>query len=187
MTVFDKAVFKRTYSVLVENEPGVLSRVSGLFSARGYNILSLSVGETNDHTMSRMTIVVEGTPTVLEQVNKQLNKLIPVISVLPLIDDEMVSRELIMVKVKDDDGLEACIQKFQAEDKMISVVHHAAGTTLLQFVVSPADREEIFKGLEQFTLKEVCRSGAIAMSKTRNFSYFEKSDSRDGQITSKVS
>ncbi len=184
MTTFDKAVFTRTYSVLVENEPGVLSRVSGLFSARGYNILSLSVGETNDHTMSRMTIVVEGTPTVLEQVNKQLNKLIPVISVLSMTDDEMVSRELIMVKVEDDAGLEAFIQKYQAEGKMISAVHHSAQTTLLQFVVSPADRDELFKGLEQFTIKEVCRSGSIALSKTRNFSYFEKPELCDEQAGS---
>src|SRR5438876_12310536 len=90
---------KHTISVLVENKFGVLSRVAGLFSARGYNIESLSVGETLDPSVSRMTIVVTGDEFVIEQVMKQLYKLIDVIKVNDLTDDSHVERELVLVRV----------------------------------------------------------------------------------------
>src|ERR671931_2063259 len=90
---------KHTIAVLVENKFGVLSRVAGLFSARGYNIESLSVGETLDATVSRMTIVVRGDEFVIEQVMKQLHKLIDVIKVTDLTDDSHVERELVLVRV----------------------------------------------------------------------------------------
>src|SRR5438034_1505414 len=90
---------KHTVSVLVENRFGVLSRVAGLFSARGYNIESLSVGETLDPTVSRMTIVVRGDEFVIEQVTKQLHKLIDVIKVSDLTDDSHVQRELVLIRV----------------------------------------------------------------------------------------
>src|SRR5436189_5275295 len=90
---------KHTISVLVENKFGVLSRVAGLFSARGYNIESLSVGETLDPTVSRMTLVVSGDEFVIEQVTKQLHKLIDVIKVNDLTDDDHVERELMLIRV----------------------------------------------------------------------------------------
>src|SRR6185312_9681087 len=90
---------KHTISVLVENKFGVLSRVAGLFSARGYNIESLSVGETLDPSVSRMTIVVSGDEFVIEQVMKQLHKLIDVIKVNDLTDDSHVERELVLIRV----------------------------------------------------------------------------------------
>src|SRR6266849_4609957 len=90
---------KHTIAVLVENRFGVLSRVAGLFSARGYNIESLSVGETLDPSVSRMTIVVTGDEFVIEQVTKQLHKLIDVIKVSDLTDDDHVERELILIRV----------------------------------------------------------------------------------------
>src|ERR671922_2307960 len=90
---------KHTIAVLVENRFGVLSRVAGLFSARGYNIESLSVGETLDATVSRMTLVVRGDEFVIEQVMKQLHKLIDVIKVTDLTDDSHVERELLLVRV----------------------------------------------------------------------------------------
>src|SRR5437016_13203428 len=90
---------KHTIAVLVENKFGVLSRVAGLFSARGYNIESLSVGETLDPTVSRMTIVVHGDEFVIEQVMKQLHKLIDVIKVSDLAEDSHVERELVLVRV----------------------------------------------------------------------------------------
>lgn len=90
-------------SVLVENQSGVLARVAGLFSARAFNIASLAVGETEDPDISRMTIVVEADLQILEQVKKQLNKLIEVISVKDLTGGEYVDRELILIKVRAED------------------------------------------------------------------------------------
>jgi acetolactate synthase I/III small subunit len=87
-------------SILLENEPGALSRVVGLFSARGYNIDSLSVATTEDVTMSRMTIVTHGSDDVIEQITKQLNKLIEVVKVVDLTDGNHIERELMLVKVR---------------------------------------------------------------------------------------
>ena len=91
---------KHIISILIENEAGALSRVAGLFSARGYNIESLTVAATEDVTMSRMTIVTSGSDEVIEQIIKQLNKLIDVIKVLDLNDGKYIERELMLVKVK---------------------------------------------------------------------------------------
>src|SRR3989338_3103251 len=90
---------KHTISVLVENKAGVLARIAGLFSARGYNIDSLSVGETEDPTVSRMTIVVKGDERILEQVEKQLNKLIDVIKLGDYIEIPHLERDLALIKV----------------------------------------------------------------------------------------
>lgn len=90
---------KHTISVLVENKFGVLARISGLFSARGFNITSLAVGETEDPTVSRVTIVVEGDDKTLEQIKKQLNKLIDVIKVVDFKEGEFIDRELMLIKV----------------------------------------------------------------------------------------
>jgi acetolactate synthase-1/3 small subunit len=87
-------------SLLMENEAGALSRVAGLFSARGYNIESLTVAPTEDPTLSRMTIVTRGSDAIIEQINKQLNKLIDVVSVMDLSDGDHIERELMVVKVR---------------------------------------------------------------------------------------
>src|ERR1700730_3223097 len=87
-------------SVLLENEAGALSRVSGLFSARGYNIESLTVAPTEDSTLSRMTIVTSGSDEVIEQITKQLNKLVDVMKVVDLSEGEHIERELMLVKVR---------------------------------------------------------------------------------------
>ena len=87
-------------SILMENEPGALSRVAGLFSARGYNIESLTVATTEDATLSRMTIVTSGNDAMIEQIIKQLNKLIDVVKVLDLNDGKHIERELMLIKVK---------------------------------------------------------------------------------------
>jgi acetolactate synthase-1/3 small subunit len=87
-------------SLLMENEAGALSRVAGLFSARGYNIESLTVAPTEDPTMSRMTIVTHGSDEVIEQINKQLNKLVDVVTVMDLTDGDHLERELMLVKVR---------------------------------------------------------------------------------------
>ena len=91
-------------SLLMQNEAGALSRVSGLFSARGYNIESLTVAPTEDKTLSRMTIVTSGSDAVIEQINKQLNKLVDVVSVMDLTDGDHIERELMLLKVRAEGG-----------------------------------------------------------------------------------
>ena len=87
-------------SILVENEAGALSRISGLFSARGYNIESLTVAPTEDPTLSRMTLVTRGSEEIIEQITKQLNKLVDVVTVMDLTDGDHIERELMLVKVR---------------------------------------------------------------------------------------
>lgn len=87
-------------SILMENEPGALSRVAGLFSARGYNIQSLTVAPTEDDTLSRMTLVTSGSERIVEQITKQLNKLIDVVKLIELSTDESIERELMLVKIR---------------------------------------------------------------------------------------
>ena len=91
---------KHTLSLLVENEPGVLARISGLFSGRGFNIESLCVAETNEYNVSRVTLVTTGDLVILEQIKKQLNKLISVIKVLDFTNTPFVQRELALIKIK---------------------------------------------------------------------------------------
>ena len=95
---------KHTLSVLVENKPGVLTRIAGLFARRGYNISSLAVGETDDPDVSRMTIVVAGDEVVIEQVCKQLNKLVDVIKLTDITDKSFIGREMIFIKVNCPDA-----------------------------------------------------------------------------------
>ena len=102
---------KHTVSVLVQNKPGVLARTAGLFSRRGYNIESLTVGVTENEAISRMTIVVAGDDTVVEQVTKQLNKLIEVIKVSDLTKESYVDRELVLIKVTADSSNRAEIMQ----------------------------------------------------------------------------
>ncbi|MBF0254548.1 MAG: acetolactate synthase small subunit [Candidatus Omnitrophica bacterium] len=167
-------IFQRTYSVLVENEPGVLARIAGLFSARGYNIVSLAVGENQDATGSRVTIVAEGTPTVLEQINKQLNKIIPVISVLEIPEAEMVSQELMLMKFKADPAIEEAVRGLFAQGRRVSVVDASERGMILSVVADRRDEADIFKALEAFSLIEICRTGEIALSRERTFGYLEK-------------
>ena len=91
-------------SLLMQNEAGALSRVAGLFSARGYNIESLTVAPTEDETLSRMTIVTRGSDAVIEQINKQLNKLVDVVAVMDLTDGDHIERELMLLKVQAEGG-----------------------------------------------------------------------------------
>src|SRR2546430_11042429 len=110
---------KHTIAVLVENKFGVLSRVAGLFSARGYNIESLSVGETLDPSVSRMTLVVTGDEFVIEQVTKQLHKLIDVIKVSDLTDDDHVERELMLIRVNAEPRSEEHTSELQSQSNLV--------------------------------------------------------------------
>ena len=155
---------KQTVSILVENHAGVLSRVSGLFSRRGFNIESLAVGITDDPTVSRITIVVDGDEYMLEQVEKQLNKLIDVIKLRTFPQQETISRELMLVKVS---------AKANARGDIMDVAKIMGGKisdiTTDTMTVEIADTAEHLQTmldlLMPYGIKEVARTGTIALQK----------------------
>lgn len=180
--VKDTTIYRRTFSVLVENEPGVLARISGLFSARGFNIVSLAVGETQDPTMSRMTIVVDGTPSVLEQVNKQLNKLIPVISVLPIADPDMLGVELTLAKFKPSPRVTALVQEAKQKGDDVAVLNEGPGGVIVRIISTVEKEPAIFKRLGELELIEICRTGKVALSKSKTFAIFDKNRSESEPV-----
>src|SRR5947209_1979251 len=158
MTVNDGDPRKHTISVLVENRFGVLSRVAGLFSARGYNIESLSVGETLDPSVARMTLVVRGDEFVIEQVMKQLHKLIDVIKVNDLTDESHVERELVLVRVNAEPQHRAEILRvgdiFRAK-----VVDVTAVSYVLEATGDEGKIDAMLELLRPMGIQEVVRTG----------------------------
>jgi acetolactate synthase-1/3 small subunit len=155
---------KHTISVLVENKFGVLSRVAGLFSARGYNIESLSVGETLDPTVSRMTIVVYGDEFVIEQVMKQLHKLIDVIKVTDLTDEDHVERELILARVNAEPQHRAEILRV-AEVFRAKVVDVTPVTFTIEATGDEGKLEALLELLRPMGIQEVVRTGKVAIAR----------------------
>ncbi len=155
---------RHTLAVLVENKSGVLTRVAGLFSRRGYNIDSLAVGVTEDLSISRMTIVVRGDDHVLEQVTKQLNKLIDVIRVTDLGADESVERELALIKVVADASNRSEI--IQIVDIFRARIIDVAAKSM---TIEVTGDEGKIMGIEQllrpFGIKEMVRTGKVAMTR----------------------
>lgn len=155
---------KKTISVLVENHFGVLTHVSGLFSARGFNIDSLTVGETEDPTISRMTIVVDGDEKTLEQVKKQLNRLIDVIKVIDLTKEDFIDRELVLVKLaidaKNRSEILQIIDTFQA--KMDDVKKDSA---VIEVTGDQNKIKSFIEILKPFGIIEIVRTGRIAMGR----------------------
>ncbi len=151
-------------SVLVENRSGVLSHIAGLFSSRGFNIDSLAVGETQDPTISRMTIIVTGDDKIIEQVNKQLNKLIDVIKVQDITEDEYLDRELVLVKIN-------CTSQTRGEIVQIIEIFKAKiidvnQKTLTAEIAGPQDKIGAFLDLvKPFGIKELVRTGRIAITR----------------------
>ncbi len=151
-------------SVLVENRSGVLSHIAGLFSSRGFNIDSLAVGETQDPTISRMTIIVTGDDKIIEQVNKQLNKLIDVIKVQDITKDEYLDRELVLVKI-------SCTSQTRGEIVQIIEIFKAKiidvnQKTLTAEIAGPQDKIGAFLDLvKPFGIKELVRTGRIAITR----------------------
>jgi acetolactate synthase-1/3 small subunit len=151
-------------SLLLENEAGALSRVSGLFSARGYNIESLTVAPTEDPTLSRMTVVTTGSDDVIEQITKQLNKLIDVVKVVDLSDGEHIERELMLVKVraagKDREEMKRMAEIFRGRiidvtDKSYTIELTGAGSKLDAFL----------NGIERSAILETVRTGASGIGR----------------------
>jgi acetolactate synthase I/III small subunit len=155
---------KHTIAVLVENKFGVLSRVAGLFSARGYNIESLSVGETIDSSVSRMTLVVRGDEFVIEQVMKQLHKLIDVIKVTELTDDDRVERELVLVRVNAEPQYRAEILRV-ADIFRAKVVDVAPLSYTLEATGDEAKIAALLELLRPMGIQEVVRTGKVAIAR----------------------
>lgn len=158
---------RHTISVLVENKFGVLARVAGLFSGRGFNITSLAVGETTNPAVSRMTIVVddEGSPQIMEQVEKQLNKLINVIKVQDFSSGESVDRELILVKIKTTNTTRSEILEISRIFRA-RVVDVSRQSIVLE-VTGTADKiNALLELLSPFGIKELVRTGKIAIARS---------------------
>lgn len=153
-----------TLSVLVEDKPGVLARIAALFSRRGFNIESLAVGRTEQKDMSRMTIVVSAEETPLEQVTKQLNKLINVIKIVELDNDYSVSRELALIKVRADAGTRSqvieAVNLFRA--KVIDVAPEAL---TIEATGNRGKIEALLRVLEPFGVREIVQSGVVSLSR----------------------
>jgi acetolactate synthase I/III small subunit len=153
-----------TISVLVEDRPGVLARVAGLFSARGYNIDSLAVGPTEAEGISRMTIVVNVDESPLEQVTKQLNKLINVIKILEHDAGTAVERELMLVKVRAEGDSRARIMEL-ADVFRVSIVDVTASTLTVEASGGPEKLEALRELLNEFGIVELSRTGRIALAR----------------------
>ncbi len=157
---------KHILAVLVENHAGVLSKVSGLFSRRGFNIDSLAVGPTDDAKLSRMTIVVDADEGFIEQVTKQLNKLIDVIKVVDITQDS-IARELILVKVhasaaKRKDIIELALV-YQA-----TIIHVTKQSITLSLSDQPRRLQNFLDIMREFGIKEIVRTGVVAVEYADN-------------------
>ncbi|MBP7881478.1 MAG: acetolactate synthase small subunit [Candidatus Methylopumilus sp.] len=155
---------KHIISLLMENEAGALSRVAGLFSARAYNIESLTVAPTEDATLSRMTIVTSGSDDVIEQIIKQLNKLVDVVKVLDLNDGRYIERELMLVKVKATGAL-------REEMKRISdifrgrIIDVADGSYTIELTGSGSKLDAFLEALDKTVILETVRTGASGIGR----------------------
>ena len=160
---------KHTISVLVENHFGVLTHVAGLFSARGFNIDSLAVGETHDPSVSRMTIVVHGDDRIVEQIIKQLNKLIDVIKVEDLSGEDLIDRELVLVKVNADaqsrNEIMQIVNTFRAK-----VVDVNPQSITIEVTGGESKVDAMIELLMPFDIRETVRTGLVALSRRKELS-----------------
>ena len=153
----------RLISVLVENRAGVLSHVVGLFSARGFNIDSLAVGETEDHSMSRITLVASGDQRTMEQIKKQLNKLIDVIKVQDLTEEGCVDRELMLVKMRNTPAFKATLKELMAKYHL-SIVEENDKVITLESVEPREKAKKLFGILKEIGILEIAQTGTVALS-----------------------
>jgi acetolactate synthase-1/3 small subunit len=151
-------------SLLMENEAGALSRVAGLFSARAYNIESLTVAPTEDATLSRMTIVTVGSEEIIEQITKQLNKLVNVIKIVEQEDDNSVARELALIKVRADATTRSqvieAVNLFRAK-----VVDVSSESLTIEATGTPGKLEALLRVLEPYGIRELAQSGVVSLSR----------------------
>jgi acetolactate synthase I/III small subunit len=153
-----------TLSVLVEDKPGVLARVAALFSRRGFNIQSLAVGATEQKDMSRMTIVVSVEDFPLEQVTKQLNKLVNVIKIVEQEEDNSVARELALIKVRADAGTRS--QVIEAANLFrAKVIDVTPDSLIIETTGTPPKIEALLRVLEPYGIREIVQSGVVSMAR----------------------
>ncbi len=152
---------RRVVSLLMENQPGALSRVVGLFSQRGYNIESLIVAPTNDPSLSRLTMTTDGDTRVIEQITKQLNKLIDVVKVIDLSDEDYLGRELLLIKLELTKEAEERIKDLGGD-----VLFKSETLLNAEFVGNSEDLDKIVDTLSELNLLEVVRTGLSGISST---------------------
>jgi len=157
---------KHTISLLVDNQPGVLARIAGLFSGRGFNIESLCVAETMDPLVSRITLVTSGDELIIEQINKQLNKLVNVIKIHDLTGTDFVEREMALIKVKARPGHKAEILRlvdiFRCKVVDVSSTHYTVEVT-----GTGEKLAALLDLLKPMGIKEIARAGSIALSRNK--------------------
>jgi acetolactate synthase-1/3 small subunit len=146
-------------SLLMENEAGALSRVAGLFSARGYNIESLTVAPTEDPTMSRMTIVTSGSDEVIEQINKQLNKLVEVVAVMDMNEGEHLERELILIKVLAAGDARKEVKR-QADRFHARIIDECGDICVIELTGTCSEIDDFLQAIDRSRILETVRSGA---------------------------
>ncbi len=154
----------RLLSVLVENRAGVLSHVVGLFSARGFNIDSLAVGETEDPSMSRITLVATGDQRTMEQIKKQLNKLIDVIKVQDLTEEGYIDRELMLVKMRNTAAFKTVLKDLTAKYHL-RIVEENEKMLTLESVEPRVNTKKLFAILKDIGIVEIAQTGTVALSK----------------------
>ena len=157
-------VTKHTLVALVEDKPGVLNRIASLFRRRGFNIESIAVGHSEIPHMSRMTIVVDGTTTSVEQVRKQLDKVIDVVRVSEISSDDMVNRELALIKVKATSTTRSEIMQI-VDIFRANIVDVAADSVTVEVTGDEEKIDSLFNLLRGFGVKELARTGRIAMTR----------------------
>ena len=155
---------KHTLSVLVENKPGVLTRIAALFSRRGFNIDSLAVGPTEDEAVSRMTVVVDVDELPLEQVTKQLNKLVEVLKVVELDPEDAVSRRILLVKVRVDSTTRSDVIQ-TAELFRARIVDVAPDSLTIEATGRMSKLAALLRLLEPYGIKELVQSGVVAIGR----------------------
>lgn len=155
---------RHTVSALVENKPGVLARIATLFAARGFNIDSLAVGETDDPTVSRMTITVRGDEKILEQVEKQLNKLIDVIKVWEYSKTQHIERDLALIKVKANKTNRSEILQI-VDIFRANIIDVSSESVTIEVTGDEEKIEALINMLKPFGIKEMARTGVVAMAR----------------------
>ena len=160
----EQSVHKHTISVLLENKFGALNRVAGMFSAKGYNLESITVGPTEDESVSRMTLVTRGDDAIIEQIIKQLNKLIDTLKVIDLTYDSFMERELALIKIatntENRSEIMQIVEIFHA--KIIDISHK---TVTVEATGSGQKVDAIIKMLKPFHIKELARTGRVALKR----------------------
>ncbi|HHU77186.1 MAG TPA: acetolactate synthase small subunit [Firmicutes bacterium] len=153
---------KRVLAILVEDRPGVLTRVSGLFSRRGYNIQNIAVGRTMEPGISRMTVTVDADPLTVEQIVKQLNKQINVLKISDLTDEPSVGRELLLVKVKAEPDKRGDIQQM-ARTFRARIIDLSPDSMIVEVTGNNEKLEAFLLMMQEFGIKEIASTGKVAL------------------------